>query len=237
MNKLGDFQAAPMGLEIGGILDVTNMPSLRDFWVYLVLMSYVISYIKAQDKIKLVLYIASFLFYVGINNLIFNTIVLFGAGIFYFNDVQYFSFPCSAIDAETILFFGNFFKVLLFILLLISHKKNFKYITEILILYFLFDIGQVGSLLIGDIVNNYSTQIKLDGLWYFGSNFERLWTYFDYSIYPICIFWSIVLGIFLWKTKRFSIDYFAKRFFIMPISGLTYGIIKYFYLYHFVWHT
>lgn len=195
-----------------------------------------IEYIRIQDKVKLILYALSFPIYVFINNLIFNIVTGLSGGRFLFNDVHSFAFPCSVVSAETILFFGSLLKITLFISLIICHKKKFKFLTEILIIYFLFDFGQIGSMVLCDIINHYTREVKLNGFWYFESNFETLFTYFDYSMYPICVFWSLALGIFLWKSKRFSIGYFSKRFLIMPISGLTYGIAKYYFLYHFVWH-
>ncbi len=199
-------------------------------------MNKVFGYIKSQDKRKLLLYVLSFPIYVFINNLIFNIVTGLAGGRFLFNDVYSFTFPCSVVSAETILFFGSLLKITLFILFIICYKKKFKYLTEIFLIYFLFDFGQIGSMMLCDIINHYIGEFKLNGFWYFESNFETLFTYFDYSMYPICVFWSTCLGVFLWKTERFSIGYFAKRFFIMPLSGLTYGIAKYYYLYHFVWH-
>jgi len=194
------------------------------------------NFIERQDKLKLILYILSFPLYVSINNCIFNLVMYLDAGEQYFNDVHTFGYPCVIEDTKTILFSSTALKIVLFIAMVISDKKKKQYLTEILIIYFLFDFGQIGSMLLCDILNLSMGKEKFDGIWYFNSNFELIYIRFLHSFYITCIIWSILLGIFLFKTKRYSFEYFTKRFAIMPLSGLTYVICRYYYLYHFVWH-
>ncbi len=169
--------------------------------------------------------------------MIFNIVLYLDAGEHYFNDLGSFAYPCTVEDTKTILFCSVILKLTLFILMVFTCKKEkLKYLSEILIFYFLFDFGQIGLMMLCDIINAYIGRVRLNGFCYFASNFELIFHWFHINSYIICLIWSLSLGIFLWKTKRFSIGYFAKRFTIMPLSCLTYAISKYYYLYHFVWH-
>ena len=190
----------------------------------------IIQYLKAQDKVKLILYILAFPIYVGINNLIFNIVIYLDAGQFYFNDVEYFAYPCSIVNTKTILLFSVLLKLTLFgLMFFIGKKEKLKYLTETLIIYFLFDFGQIGSMMLCDIINSFLGRVKFDGAWFFDSNFELIFTQFHLNVYITCLIWSFGLGIFILKNKRFSFDYFTKRFLIMPFSGLLYTFTFYNY--------
>ena len=84
----------------------------------------ILNYIKAQDKVKLTLYILSFPIYVCINNLIFNIVIYLDARQLYYNDVAYFAYPCSIVDTKTILFSSVGLKISLFILMVYIRKKK-----------------------------------------------------------------------------------------------------------------
>lgn len=182
----------------------------------------------AQNKIKLVIYLLSFTFFVLINNLFTNifSLVFFKTLHFYITCIHC-KVPIHFYPILQILIF-SLCKVLFFIWLHTLLKKTTKtsiYISEILISYFLFDFG----FLISQIIDVFHLTDPKQ-LWNFCSSSQTLIT--PMIGWPfatiVSLFWCFALWRLLKIHRKFDWIFIAKRCFVMFFSLLTLNILRLF---------
>ena len=184
----------------------------------------ILNYIKAQDKVKLLIYLYGFSFFVLINNVFINAFFIVGYQDFW---LEVFCTHCKVpintpCVSEIVLFLV--YKSLIFISLnrlLKNQNKICIDISEIFIILFLFDLGFLTS----QIIDAFAI-IKPKLIWDFCSSPQTMlipmigWPFAT----VISLFWTIALGILLKRHNKFSPEFILKRCFVILFSLATFNI-------------
>ena len=178
-------------------------------------MKKIIDHIKQAEKRKLFIYIFSFLFFWGINNIFSNLIFYSLGGFGLFNYWGEHSIPCRLSPLTYALLFQGL-KLILFVLFIVLFRHYpLKLLNEFFVAYFIYDLVYILSIAWDCLPINIKAVNMLS---------SSGQTVFDWMIPHLSLFisliWTISFYFVIRKQQKINLIFLVNRLSIIPISVL-----------------